>query len=286
MTEINRTEYGKYGACVEITDGVRSMLVTTDIGPRVIFFGMKGGANIMFEDKNDDINKSGEFFDKNLPGKGGWHIYGGHRLWKSPEYMDTYYPDNAPVAVETLSDGAVFTSEPELTTKLQKSVKITMADDGTVTLEHKITNTGKEKTGKIALWALTVMDKGAKGEFRLSSVDTGFLPNRNLVFWPYSDLTDDRFFTDGKKVTLDWKDRPPFKLGARVDDGKLVIRTKGLVFTKRFGCVDGAEYPDMQCNAELYTNELMFEVESLSPYTELAPGESAVHTEVWTLDKE
>ena len=42
----------------------------------------------------------------------------------------------------------------------------------------------------------------------------------------------------------------------------------------------------MQCNAELYTNELMFEVESLSPYTELAPGESAVHTEVWTLDKE
>ena len=50
MTEINRTEYGKYGACVEITDGVRSMLVTTDIGPRVIFFGMKGGANIMFED--------------------------------------------------------------------------------------------------------------------------------------------------------------------------------------------------------------------------------------------
>ena len=286
MTEINRTEYGKYGACVEITDGVRSMLVTTDIGPRVIFFGMKGGANIMFEDKNDDINKSGEFFDKNLPGKGGWHIYGGHRLWKSPEYMDTYYPDNAPVAVETLSDGAVFTSEPELTTKLRKSVKITMADDGTVTLEHKITNTGKEKTGKIALWALTVMDKGAKGEFRLSSADTGFLPNRNLVFWPYSDLTDDRFFTDGKKFTLDWKDRPPFKLGARVDDGKLVIRTKGLVFTKRFGCVDGAEYPDMQCNAELYTNELMFEVESLSPYTELAPGESAVHTEVWTLDKE
>ena len=247
---------------------------------------MKGGANIMFEDKNDDINKSGEFFDKNLPGKGGWHIYGGHRLWKSPEYMDTYYPDNAPVAVETLSDGAVFTSEPELTTKLRKSVKITMADDGTVTLEHKITNTGKEKTGKIALWALTVMDKGAKGEFRLSSADTGFLPNRNLVFWPYSDLTDDRFFTDGKKVTLDWKDRPPFKLGARVDDGKLVIRTKGLVFTKRFGCVDGAEYPDMQCNAELYTNELMFEVESLSPYTELAPGESAVHSEVWTLDKE
>lgn len=200
MTEINRTEYGKYGACVEITDGVRSMLVTTDIGPRVIFFGMKGGANIMFEDKNDDINKSGEFFDKNLPGKGGWHIYGGHRLWKSPSIWTPIIPTTLPLRWKRSPTARYSRPSRSLTTKLRKSVKITMADDGTVTLEHKITNTGKEKTGKIALWALTVMDKGAKGEFRLSSADTGFLPNRNLVFWPYSDLTDDRFFTDGKRL--------------------------------------------------------------------------------------
>ena len=221
MVGIGRTTYGKYGACVEITDGVRSLLVTTDIGPRIIYFGMKGGENIMFEDKGDDINKGGKFFDDNLPGKGIWHIYGGHR-----------------------------------------------------------------NSGKIALWALTVMDKGAVGEFKLSQADTGFLPNRNLVFWQYSDMTDDRFATDGKKVTLAWKDRPPFKVGALIDDGKITIHTKGLVFTKSFGYEAGADYPDMQCNAELYTNELMFEVESLSPHLTLEPGESAEHVEVWTLDKE
>ena len=60
MVGIGRTTYGKYGACVEITDGVRSLLVTTDIGPRIIYFGMKGGENIMFEDKGDDINKGGK----------------------------------------------------------------------------------------------------------------------------------------------------------------------------------------------------------------------------------
>lgn len=286
MVGIGRTAYGKYGACVEITDGVRSLLVTTDIGPRIIYFGMKGGENIMFEDKGDDINKGGKFFDDNLPGKGIWHIYGGHRFWKSPEYMDTYYPDNAPVDVKMTSHGAIFTAEPEVTTKLQKSVEIEMSDDGVVTIRHRIINTGTQNSGKIALWALTVMDKGAVGEFKLSQADTGFLPNRNLVFWQYSDMTDDRFATDGKKVTLTWKDRPPFKVGALIDDGKITIRTKGVVFTKSFGYEAGADYPDMQCNAELYTNELMFEVESLSPHLTLEPGESAEHVEVWTLEKE
>ncbi len=286
MIQVNKTSYGKYGACVEITDGVRSILVTTDVGPRIIYFGMKGGANIMYEDVDDKINKSGEFFDKNLPGKGGWHIYGGHRLWKSPEYMDTYYPDNAPVDVAFAKDGAVFVAAPELTTKLQKSLAITMSNDGSISIKHKITNTGTKKSGTIALWALTVMDKGGSASFALSQADTGFLPNRNLVFWQYSDMTDDRFSTDGKQVTVTWKDRPPFKVGARIDDGKIVVHTKGLVFTKHFGYVDGADYPDLQCNAEIYTNELMLEIESLSPHLDLVPGESATHTEVWTLERE
>lgn len=286
MVSVNRTNYGKYGACVEITDGVRRMLVTTDIGPRIIFFGMKGGANILFEDKDDAINKGGEFFEKNLAGKGIWHIYGGHRLWKSPEYMDTYYPDNAPVDVAIKPDGAVFTAAPEVTTGLQKSIDVTMKEDGSIELRHTVVNTGTQNSGKIALWALTVMDKGATGEFRLSQADTGFLPNRNLVFWQYSDMTDDRFAFDGKKVTLTWKDRPPFKVGALIDDGKITIHTKGVVFTKSFGYVAGADYPDMQCNAELYTNELMFEVESLSPHLTLDPGQSAEHVEVWTLNRE
>ena len=286
MVGIGRTTYGKYGACVEITDGVRSLLVTTDIGPRIIYFGMKGGENIMFEDKGDDINKGGKFFDDNLPGKGSRTNAGRPRLGTSPENMTPYDPHKAPVDGKRTSHGAIFTAEPEVTTKLQKSVEIEMSDDGVVTIRHRITNTGTQNSGKIALWALTVMDKGAVGEFKLSQADTGFLPNRNLVFWQYSDMTDDRFATDGKKVTLTWKDRPPFKVGALIDDGKITIRTKGVVFTKSFGYEAGADYPDMQCNAELYTNELMFEVESLSPHLTLEPGESAEHVEVWTLEKE
>ena len=86
------------------------MLVTVDVGPRVIFYGYDGGENIFYEDEQDLINKGGEYFDDNLPNKGIWHIYGGHRLWKCPEYLDTYYPDNAPVKVVEEKDGICFIS--------------------------------------------------------------------------------------------------------------------------------------------------------------------------------
>ena len=101
--------YGKYGKVLSMTAGGIKLSVTTQIGPRVIFFGKEGGANLLFEDVNDEVNKPEELMDPVLKGSGGWHIYGGHRLWKSPEYMDTYYPDNAPVKVEKLENGAVFT---------------------------------------------------------------------------------------------------------------------------------------------------------------------------------
>jgi hypothetical protein len=39
----------------------------------------------------------------------------------------------------------------------------------------------------------------------------------------------------------------------------------------------------MGCNQEFYTEAGFLEIESLSPYTELAPGESVTHIEKWAL---
>ena len=80
MVKVEKTTYKEYGNCCRITNGKFEILVTIDLGPRVIFYGKCGGENIMYEDHEDLINKGGEFFDENLAGKGIWHIYGGHRL--------------------------------------------------------------------------------------------------------------------------------------------------------------------------------------------------------------
>ena len=277
---------GKFGKVLSLCAGGIKLSVTTDIGPRVIFYGKEGGENILFEDINDEVNKPEELMDPVLKGKGGWHIYGGHRLWKSPEYMDTYYPDNAPVKTEILPNGAVFTAPVELTTGLEKSVKITMDEKGVATLEHKFVNKGEKQTTPIAMWALTVMDGGAEAHLPLDTSDTAFLPNRNIVHWCYNKVDDRRLKISDDDIVIGFdKSVPhPLKVGTMNTLGYVFAFTKAGKFTIKFPAPDGGVYPDFSCNVESYTYNLFTEIETLSSLFTLKPGESRTHTEVWSLE--
>jgi len=50
---------------------------------------------------------------------------------------------------------------------------------------------------------------------------------------------------------------------------------------KRHGYQPGATYPDMGCNAELFTNHEMLELESVAPLVDLKPGAHIRHVETW-----
>lgn len=277
---------GKFGKVLSLCAGGIKLSVTTDIGPRVIFYGKEGGENILFEDINDEVNKPEELMDPVLKGKGGWHIYGGHRLWKSPEYMDTYYPDNAPVKTEILPNGAVFTAPVELTTGLEKNVKITMDEKGVATLEHKFVNKGEKQTTPIAMWALTVMDGGAEAHLPLDTSDTAFLPNRNIVHWCYNKVDDRRLKISDDDIVIGFdKSVPhPLKVGTMNTLGYVFAFTKAGKFTIKLPAPDGGVYPDFSCNVESYTYNLFTEIETLSSLFSLKPGESRTHTEVWSLE--
>ena len=277
-------DYKQFGKCAKLSRGGKTMLVTVDVGPRVIYYGFDGGENIFYEDVEDLINKGGEFFDNNLKGKGIWHIYGGHRLWKCPEYLDTYYPDNAPVEVIEKEDGVTFVSEIEITTGLQKSVEISMDEKGNATLKHKFVNKGKTATTPIALWALSVLDKGAKAYIPISTQDTGLLPNRNISLWSYTDIKDGRLSILNDAIVLQQKDvKQPIKIGTFAC-GPISVDIKGMKFTIEINSPDG-EYGDNNCNVETYTNDIMLEVETLSPIKSVAVGEEVIHIEKWSLTK-
>ncbi len=276
--------YKIYGRCAVLRKGGKKMLVTVDVGPRIIFYGYDGGENIFFEDLNDTINRDSAFIKENLKDKGIWHIYGGHRLWKSPEYEDTYYPDNSPVRIVETDDKTDFISEDESTTGLRKILSVQMHDDGNATVTHTLINVSDTVSDELAVWTLSVMDKGAKAYIPLPEEDTGLLPNRNLVLWSYTDLKDDRFTLENNYIEVEQKNRPSaFKIGVFTNK-ELSVSIKNMLFKMSCETKEG-RYSDYSCNVECYTCDKMLEIETLSPVKALSPGSSIVHEVKWSLDK-
>ena len=100
--------FKNYGKCAVFERGGVKLMVTLDVGPRIIWFGTDE-FNFMNEDLERNVQKGGEFFDEHY-GKGAtWYLYGGHRVWKSPEDLETYTPDNFPVEADVRGNGGTFT---------------------------------------------------------------------------------------------------------------------------------------------------------------------------------
>lgn len=270
--------YKNFGKCLELSNGDVKALITVDVGPRIIFYGTKG-ANVMYEDVARSVSRGGEFFDKNFGEGEKWYIYGGHRLWKSPEDMESYVPDNYPVKVEKVEGGAIFLPRPQTLTGIQVTFKVTMDDDGSLTVEQSFTNIGDAET-KVSLWGLTVLRQGGVEVIPVNDEDTGLLPNKNLVIWPYNDLKDKRF-TFGNRYWLlkqNKKIERAFKIGFKSVHGWAAYAVGGNVVVKKFDIDDG-ELQDFGCNFETYTNNYILEMEGLSTARAIAAGETTTFTE-------
>jgi hypothetical protein len=73
--------------CIRLINNNIELIVTTDVGPRIIRCGFINKKNLLYV---SDL-------EKGKTGGSQWHIYGGHRLWNAPEVMPrTYFPDNNP----------------------------------------------------------------------------------------------------------------------------------------------------------------------------------------------
>ncbi len=109
------------------------------------------------------------------------------------------------------------------------------------------------------------------------------LPNRTMVLWPYTDMSDRRWRWGERFITLRQEDAAPTKIGLGHRECWAAYLRAGCLFVKSFSFEEGVSYPDGGCNFETFTNEEMLEVEALGPLTKLAPSASTAHTEYWTL---
>jgi hypothetical protein len=283
--QIQKCSYGGWNNCLELINDKVRLVITLDVGPRVIFYGFVDGQNLF---KN---------FDEQMGQSGGkeWRNYGGHRLWHAPEVMPrTYFPDNTPVNYKCEGNKVILDCPPETTNNLKKIIEIELDESGSeVKLSHKIFNTGCWDI-EFSTWCLTVMAPEGRAIIPQepfvphgSSGSDPFSPARPLVLWQYTKMDDPRFIWGAKYIQLkeDSKFDSKQKIGILNKPGWAAYALKGDLFIKKQDYDADAQYPDYNCNAEYFTMPGFLEIETLSPLKRVAPGEYLENCETWSLFK-
>jgi hypothetical protein len=284
MLEI--VEYRGWKNNLRIANDSTELIVTLDVGPRVIAYRKPGGFNVM---KNYDEQMGGS-------GEKTWQIRGGLRLWLAPEDLTrTYFPDNRPVAHTKLGDFAArFTPPPEEPYGVQKVMELRLEEKGSrVHVRLRVTNTGQSAT-MLAPWGPTVMSPGGveiipipphanhPGDAKNARHPGDFAPNQRLVLWPYFDFKDDRWTFTSKYMFLRQDPKKgPTKIGLGHPVPWVAYANHGTLFVKRFRHVETAPYPDLGTSYQTFSNEDMLEMETVGTLVTLIPGQSAELEETW-----
>jgi hypothetical protein len=281
---MERVEYKGWKNCWRLSDGNVDLVVTTDIGPRIIRFGFVGGEN-MFHESPGDIGKTGG--DK-------WISYGGHRLWHAPEVSPrTYAPDNSPVSAEKKGQWLIVSCPKEETTGIRKELHIRLteapAGEGRAEILHVLHNENPWAV-QFAPWAITVMTAGGTAILPLPPRGThadNLLPTCSLATWAYTNMGDPRWSWLEKHVLLrqDVNAKGPQKVGVMSPAGWLAYAVNGNLFAKKAAYVKGVVYPDLGSNIESFTNSSMLELETLGPLAFVEASAAVEHREEWRLVK-
>ena len=281
QVKVEKVEYKGWHNSYRVSNGEIELVVTGDVGPRVIRFGFVGGQNL-FKEFAEQLGGTRE--EKH-------QLRGGDRVWKAPEDpVATWAPDNVPVEITTTANGLIARAPVEPLTSLKKEIEVRMAAAGTdVTVLHRITNRSLFSLD-FSVWALTMMAPGGVAI-------TGFPPRGRhpanleatnpLVMWAYTNLSDKRWVFTKKYLALkqDPNNSEAQKLGMFNPNTWGAYILNGEAFIKRATPISGETYPDFGCSFETFTNNEFLEMETLGPLTRLAPGKTAEQVEHWSLHR-
>ena len=239
---IEKINYRGWPNCYRLSNGLVDLVVTTDVGPRIIRFGFAGEENEFKE------------FDEQLGQTGGddWRVYGGHRLWHAPEEpVRTYVPDNSPITLEDHKGFVRLVQPAEPLAGIHKEMDIALQADeghgngrgsghgsGRAIVTHRLRNMNLWPV-ELAPWALSVMAPGGVAiapQPPRGTHEENLGPANSLTLWAYTDMSDPRWHWGQKYVLL--RQEPsmirPQKAGLLVTDGWAAYAREGHLFAKTF----------------------------------------------------
>lgn len=274
--------WGGWPNCIYLSNGNVDLVATTDVGPRIIRFGFIQSRNNFLEIE-DDLGKVGGC---------NFRLYGGARLWHSPEANPrSYYPDNEKVNYSWDGQILKLLQNVESTTGMRKEIKVKLDKiEPFVEITYRIYNKNLWPIN-FAIWSLTLMAKNGRAiipQEPFQKWEDNLLPVRPLVLWSYTKMNDSRWIWGEKYIQLkqDPNASGPTKIGLLNTLGWQAYYNMGDVFIKRYPFLKDEIYPDYNCNTEVYTDPNLFELETLSPLKTIDPDSYIEHKENWYLFKE
>ncbi len=268
--KIKKIAFFRIPNCYELSIGKQKLVVTTEFGPRILHLSIGKSGNILFVDEKREC----KYKD--------WFLYGGHRLWTSPETGATYNPDNERCLIAE-KEGAL--SVTHFDRKLEFSRTMNFSEqNGRFCVEHVIENKS-EVLFPGAIWALTCVVPKGIAFFPWGTPDEWKI--KKAVYWQ-------KWMTHGSDpASKQWVQGPDLfmvkptgeegKVGTAGWEGFIGITNSNYTFIKKFDRLPTNDYPDDNCAIQCYTCNKFIELETLSPNTVFRPNVPVRHKEEWIL---
>jgi hypothetical protein len=253
--------------------GPRSdLVVTISAGPRILgLLAFEGNLLAILPDSGIDLADGGRY-----------RFIGGHRLWVAPEIPEITYQRDERACTATEVDGGVRVEGPADGAGLVKSIEARPDGDGWV-VDHALRN-DSDAPMTIAPWAITQLPIGGEIVLPIPSSRDGVLPDRALVLWPYTDLSDPRIRVEADALRIDAAPgRSALKVGAAPGDGTVAYRRRSTVFEKTAILDPDGEFADRGAAVQVYVCDEFCELETLGALATVAPGDAATHRERWSV---
>jgi hypothetical protein len=266
---IRKTSFDRFTDCYECAIGDTRLVITSDIGPRIVSLEVGKSGNIFFFDQ------------KGTFGYQDWRIYGGTRLWLAPETLASYEPDNAKCTVHQNNDSITITDEGQGKV-VTKSMTVSEVK-GRFLISFKATNTSSMPLD-FSLWAVTCVAPTGTVFFPWGSETPGW-EMKKILYWDswidHSTNVRSPQYEQTRDLFLIKPNGEEGKVGTGGQGGFIGVTTEGYTFIKKFRRDPLGRYPDDGCACECYTCKAFVELETLSPIYTIMPNASAEFEEEW-----
>ncbi len=281
MSKIEKVSYHGWENNYRVSNDEIELVMTADVGPRVIHLAFIGEENEFSMNEGALGNTEGAE----------WINYGGHRLWHAPEiHPRTYMPDNDPVQVQEMGESIRFIQGIEMVTGIQKEIDVWLDPKRSyVKMTHRMRNHNLWEV-ELAPWAISVMAGGGTAILPLlpkGPHPENLLSSHSVNIWAYTDMSDARWTWGNRYILLRQENKEDVqKVGVNSIEGWGAYARNGHLFVKFAEYDPNQTYPDRGCSFEMFTNSVMLELETMGPMVKIPPQGIVEHVEHWHLLKD